>query len=205
MKKLMFVLMAAAIMLFAVSAFCADGKMMFGVKAGLNMANLTGDNVDNTSIKMGMVGGAFMCYKITDIIAVQPELLFVMKGAKRDSAGSEEQWKINYIEIPLLLKVNMPTEGKIKPSLYAGPGIGILMSSKLDEVDAKDITKSSNISLIAGAAVAYQLEKGAISFEARYDVGLATIGKNASDDAGATEPSIKTSDISIMVGYAFAF
>jgi hypothetical protein len=207
MKKVLFVSMIAAMVLFAASPLFAQGKMMFGVKGGLNLANLTGSDVENTSIKPGAAVGAFMCYKFTDIFAVQPEVLFIMKGAKEDSADVSIKWKANYIEIPLLLKVSMPTEGKIKPSLYVGPGIGILLSSKVsdgEEVDLKDYTKSSNISLIAGAAVAYQLEKGAVSLEARYDVGLQTIAKNGPDDTG-TEPDIKTSDISIMVGYAFAF
>ena len=207
MKKSIFVLLTAAMMLFAVSAYAGDGKMMLGIKAGLDMANLTGDDVSDTSIKMGAVGGAFMCYKVTDLVAIQPEVLFAMKGAKWDSAGYEVNYKINYIEIPVLLKVLLPTEGKIKPALYAGPAIGILMSSKAsngEEVDMKDETKSTNFSLVAGAALGYQLEKGAIFAEARYDVGLATIGKTE-DDVDGEEPSIKTSDIMVMVGYAFPF
>jgi len=204
MKKSIFVLLTAAMMLFAVSAYAGDGKIMLGIKAGLDMANLTGDDVSDTSIKMGAVGGAFMCYKVTDLIAIQPELLFAMKGAKGDTSGVDVQWKINYIEIPVLLKVLLPTEGKIKPALYAGPAIGILISSKFEDEDWKDFTKSTNFSLVAGAAVAYQLEKGAVFGEARYDVGLATIGKTE-DDVSGEEPSIKTSDIMVMVGYAFPF
>ena len=203
MKKFMFVLMIGAMMLFAVSAFCADGKMMFGVKAGLNMTNVTGDDKpDNVSMSMGVIGGAFMCYKITDIIAVQPELLFAMKGAKADSAGFEVQWKFNYVEIPLLLKVNLPTEGKIKPSLYAGPALGILMSAKAEDEDVKEFFKSTDIGLLAGAAVGYQMEKGLLFAEARYEVGLTTIDKAEGDEDAA---DIKNTAISILVGYAFAF
>jgi len=131
-----------------------------------------------------------------------------MKGAKgKDDEGADGQWNINYIEIPVLLKVNMPTEGKIKPFLAVGPGLGILLSSKQtdgEEVDVKDYTKSTNFGIIAGAGVAYQMEGGSLSLEARYEIGLSTIAKNAEGDDAATA-DIKTSDISILVGYGFAF
>lgn len=206
MKKFTFALMLAAVMLFAAAPLFAEG-MTFGVKAGLNMANITGDLKD-TSMKIGMAGGAFLTYNITEMFAVQPEVLFTMKGAKgKDPDGAEGKWNINYIEIPVLLKVNLPTEGKIDPFLAVGPGIGILMSSKQSDgesVDVKDYTKSTNFGIIAGAGVGYQMEKATLSLEARYEIGLATIAKNAEGD-DTEVPSYKTSDISILVGYGFAF
>lgn len=206
MKKVTVALMVAAVVLLAVSPLFAKG-IMVGVKAGVNLANLTGSDVENTSILTGMAGGAFLCYNITDIFAVQPEILFSMKGAKEDSAGTSIKWKANYIEIPILLKANLPTEGKIKPSLYAGPGFGILVSSKQTdgtEMDVKDFTKSSNIGIIAGAAVAYEMGNAALSLDARYEVGLQTIAKTNADDTGDA-PEVKTSDITIMVGYGIKF
>lgn len=203
MKKLVLVLMVAAISLFAVSPLFAKG-MMFGVKGGLNLANLTGSDVNNASIKTGIDVGVFLTYDISDIFAVEPELLFSMKGAKSDSASVTGSWKVNYIEIPILLKAKLPTDGKIKPCIYVGPGIGFLMSSKISddiEIDMKDFTKSTDITLIAGAGVSYMMEKGALSFEARYEVGLSTIAKTPI----GTAPDYKTSDIAILVGYGFAF
>jgi hypothetical protein len=205
MKKLTLVLMIAAVMIFAASPLFAEG-MMFGIKGGLNIANLSGDDVEGTSAKTAMAVGGFMCYNFTEIFAVQPEVLFSMKGAKETDDSEDINWKINYIEIPILLKVNLPTEGKIDPSLYAGPGFGLLLSSKMSnsgEVDMKDETASMDIGIIAGAAVAYQMEKGALSLEARYEVGMTTLAKNE-DDTGS-KPDVKNSVISIMVGYAFAF
>jgi hypothetical protein len=206
MKKFTFALMLAAVMVFAAAPLFAAG-MTFGVKAGLNLANLTGD-IKDTSMKVGMAGGAFLTYNITEIFAVQPEVLFMMKGAKgKAEDGTDGKWSVNYIEIPVLLKVNLPTEGKMDPFLAVGPGIGILMSSKQSDgesVDVKDYTKSTNFGIIAGAGVAYQMEKATLSLEARYEIGLATIAKNAAGDDSAVD-SIKTSDISILVGYGFAF
>jgi hypothetical protein len=205
MKKSMFVLMIAVMTIFAASPLFAEG-MMFGVKAGLNLANVMGDDAEETSMKVGAVGGVFMCYDITEIFALQPELLFTMKGAKYDVGDEEGTWKTNYIEIPVLFRVNLPTEGKIKPMLYAGPALGILMSAKDEDEDVKDYLKTMDIGVVAGAGVAYQLEKGAISFEARYEIGMSTVYDLTDEELeGREQPDLKNSVISFMVGYGFAF
>jgi hypothetical protein len=165
----------------------------------------------DTSSKMGLVAGGFLCYNSNEIVALQPEFLFSMKGWKamvEDEEGDilvEMTGKLNYIEIPLLLKVNLPTDGKIDPSLYAGPGFGILLSAKSkfsdgEEEDNKDRTAGLDIGVIAGAGLAYQMESGALSFEARYEVGLTPLAKDKD-----SEPDAFNSVISIMVGYGFAF
>ncbi len=215
MKKFTFALMLAAVALFVASPLFAEG-MMFGVKGGLNMANITGDNTEGTSMKMGGVGGVFMCYKITEIFAIQPEIFFSMKGTKMDFVEEidgedvtiETSMKLNYIEIPLLFKVNLPTEGAIKPMLYAGPALGILMTAKVSgeaegvsvDVDIKDEVKSTDIGILAGAGVGYQMENGGmLSLEARYEIGMTSIDNSAAAD------NVKNGVISIMVGYGFAF
>ncbi|MDD4858404.1 MAG: porin family protein [Candidatus Krumholzibacteria bacterium] len=208
MKKFTLAMMLAAMMLFAASSLFAEG-MMFGVKGGLNIANLTGDDVEDASSKTAVVAGVFFSYDITEIFAVQPELLFSMKGTTMDAEEGEENWKTTYLELPLLLKVNLPTEGKIKPMLYAGPAFGLLMSAKVEDEDIKDQLKTMDIGIVAGAGVGYQLEKGLIFAEARYEIGLTglTDFSDAELDAiGMTEqPDAKNSTISIMVGYGFPF
>lgn len=207
MKKYTLAIVAlAALVAFSSPLFAQDGKMMFGVKGGLNLANLSGDDVEDTSMKIGMAGGVFMCYKLTDIFAIQPELLFSMKGAEFTEDDVDGSYKVNYFEIPLLFKVNLPTEGKIKPNLYAGPALGILMSADVEvgdySADMKDFTKSTDIGIIAGAGLGYQMEKGMLCAEVRYEVGMGTIDEPAED---VDEADVKNSVVSILVGYGFAF
>ena len=69
-----------------------------GVKAGINIANVSGDDVENADSKLGLIGGGFLTYKISDMFAIQPELLFTMKGSKSketDAIGTSET-TINY-------------------------------------------------------------------------------------------------------------
>jgi hypothetical protein len=217
--------MLAAILLFTASPLFAEGRM-FGVKGGLNVANVTGADAEGLSLKMGFVGGTYLCYNITEVFAIQAEYLFSMKGAEWSDII---KFNFNYMEIPLLLKINIPTEGKIKPSLYAGPALGILMSAKAEvmsigvDVDIKDYVKSTNLGLVAGAGVGYEMEnKGLLFLEARYEIGMPIIARDMKftvsreNTTGTTttgtmvtawwsDVNVKTSDFSIMAGYGFAF
>lgn len=224
MKKFTFGLMLAAVMLFAAAPLFAEG-MMFGVKGGLNMANLTGDDVSNTKSRTAFVGGAFGSFSITEIFAIQPELLYAMKGAALDISDFDASLNLSYIEIPILFKVNLPTEGKIKPSLYAGPSISFLMSAEADSAgtttDIKDFAKSTDYGIIAGGSLGYQMGNGGLLFlEARYEVGLTSVaekgamllgedGEDLTEEELAAlaevEPDMINSGFSIMVGYGFAF
>jgi hypothetical protein len=214
MKKLTFVLMLAAVMLFTAAPLFAEG-MMFGIKGGLNMSNLTGDDatIGDTapSMKMGFGGGIFFNYAFTELFAVQVEGLYMMKGATYEWSEGEESGsvdvKIDYIEVPLLLKVTIPTEGKIKPAIFAGPTFGFLMSAKGPgedgkEVDIKDEVESMDIGIIGGAEIGYKLEKGMIFLSASYEVGMQTIGKVEEGEEGDA-PDFKNTNIGIYLGYGF--
>ncbi|TFG88147.1 MAG: PorT family protein, partial [Candidatus Atribacteria bacterium] len=80
MKRLIIALALVALMS---STVFAEG-MTFGVKAGLNLANLAGDDIEDMKMKLCFGGGVFMNYPMTESISLQPELLFMMKGAKVD-------------------------------------------------------------------------------------------------------------------------
>ncbi len=206
MKKTMFALMMAAVLLFAAAPLFAEG-ITLGGKIGGNFTNIvTEDAGADTNTKLGIIGGAFMCYNFTEIFAIQPELLFSMKGAE---VAPDSATKYNYLEIPLLLKVSLPTEGKIKPSIFAGPSFGLLLSAKdeFDE-DVKECAKSYDIGIVAGIGIGYELDMGTFFIEGRYEVGLTSISDLSDEQLKllklTEQPDVKNSALSAMVGFSFA-
>lgn len=200
-KSLCVVLAIIGFMALGVASVRAE-NVMFGVEGGLSLANLKGGDVYNNSIKYGATGGVFGRYTLSDIFAIQPEVLFAMKGAKYEADGIKSQQEINYIEIPVLLRATMQNEGKLKPSLFAGPAIGILLSNKItngEEIDIKDASNSGDFGLVFGAGAEYMLEKGCVLIDARYELGLTSTMKSAEDK------EVKNSVISIMIGYGMQF
>ena len=54
----------------------------FGVKAGANLANLSGSGVTSNDPKFGAYGGVFVNIPINAQFKIQPEVLYSMQGTK---------------------------------------------------------------------------------------------------------------------------
>lgn len=213
MKKLLF----TAVVVFAFGVSSAQ-DMNFGVKAGLNVANLTGDIEDANSL-IGAHAGVFAEFKISDKFSFQPELLFSMQGAKQKFSETEiiagetytyteeSKEKLNYINIPLMAKYYAAE----KFSLEVGPQIGFLMSAKNDyeytetyagvsysesgSVDVKEFYKGIDFGLNFG--VAYDFTENLLA-GVRYNLGLSNI-----NDVGDSNYKIKNSVFQVSLGYRF--
>jgi hypothetical protein len=212
MKKLV-LLTVALLFTFSAVAFSQDvvtGLTGKGFKVGLDMANFTGDDApDEASMKLGFTGGGFITYAFSDLFALQPELLFTMKGAKSDAGGVDYKTNLSYIEIPVLFKVQLVGGGNFKPNFYAGPAISFLMSAKATAdpeptgwvEDVKDDFKSTDIGLIggAGADLLMGMGPGKVTFDIRYNIGLSSLD-NVDDGFDA---KVNNSAITFLVGYGF--
>jgi len=204
MKKI--ILTVAAVMALSTAAKAQDtnsGNVKLGIKAGLNVATLTGEDVsDDVKSRVGFHAGVVAEFKVAPNFSIQPELLYSQQGAKIDtfeeSFNVETTLKVNYLNLPVLAKYYI-----IKGlSIEAGPQIGYRLSSKMkvevpglgtDEIDFKDQTKSIDFGLVGG--VAYDLPMG-VFFQARYNAGLSKIN----DD---NDGSAKNGVFQVSVGYKF--
>jgi hypothetical protein len=229
MKRLALIL--GLVLLLAVGVTAQEKKVAFGLKAGMDLANMSGDYLDSLasdhSMKVGFIGGGFVEVEAAPQFALQLEALYAMKGTKlTDDAlpTFEGKVKTQYIEIPVLFKFLIPTQGNVKPNLFVAPTVGFLTSAKLTvsestfgidtTVDVKDAAKSVEFGLGFGGGISVPMESFTITFDARYTLGLTKLIKheewNALLDAqpGDSEyltedPSVKNNNISFMVGVLF--
>jgi hypothetical protein len=218
MRKTLITMMAlAAFAMLLVVPAQAQMKTEFGLKGAVNMANMSGD-VENNKMMLAFGGGIFARIMPNDQICIQPEVLYMMKGCKFDDVGTTTDAKtvFNYIEVPVLVKYMIPTEGKISPCIFAGPAVGMLMSAKAKgtqdntdyDNDIKDFMKSIDFGVAFGAGIDFAVgEKGKITFDARYTLGLNNLNDVSEADAATfgfgVDDSFKNGVISVMVGYAF--
>ena len=180
----------------------------FGVKGGFNMSNLTNDdNVDDENVLYGFNAGVYATLPISDYIAIQPELLFTTKGAEleynNDLLQGNAKFKLNYIELPLLVRVNITKNFNIQAGGYAS----YLVSSKVtgdgdidfdEDIDTDDLNKFD-----AGIAAGVGVDFSPISIGVRYNYGLTKVGKERSDGFGGTYtfPDAKNSNLSVYLSY----
>ena len=128
MRKSFRIFAVAAVALAATALTAqAQGAKQFGIVAGVDFANMSGDDVDNTSSKTGFVGGFYVAIPIADRVAIEPEVLYASKGFV-DSDNSDFKLSNNYIEIPVLVRYSFSNEGGVY--FLAGPAVGFSISCK---------------------------------------------------------------------------
>ena len=202
------------------------GQVKFGVKAGLNLANMTIKSdlaTSDTKMKMGIHLGGVGEYALSDVFSVEAGLLFSTKGAKftfdgEDGSGNvikiTETLGLNYLEIPINAIYKKELSG-LKIFGFAGPYLGYALSgkSKSDEAGSKDYTikfgskKATATDPTSGddmKGLDFGLNIGAgvdikgITISLQYGLGLSNLAVYT--DGGNTE---KNKVIGISVGYKF--
>jgi hypothetical protein len=207
MKRTYVIAFVLAFMLIATSASAVD--MMLGLKGGVNIAGVYGEATnEGKETRLGFIGGASLDFKVHKMFSVQPELLFANKGWKRSEGNDEAVWKIDYFEIPVLIKFHIPANEVADPYIYLGPAVGINVTGTLevtedgetDSRDFKDNLTSADFSIVGGAGVDIMVgEKGAVIIEVRVDTSLSTF------DSADDPDDIKNYAIGAMIGYGFKF
>jgi len=180
---------SALVLSFLSAPAFAAGMTEKGVKAGINMANLTGDDVSDNSNKMGFTVGGFGVWDMGNNLSVQIDALYTQKGAEFTGATLSQ----NYIDVPVMARYSMPVSG-MNVNLLAGPYLGLLLSADYDGTDTKDTTTSMDYGLQFGASTIVQKQ---YLIDVRYSMGLVTI------DDTSPAADVKHSGILITGGYLF--
>jgi hypothetical protein len=201
---------ALALAVFALAGSAAAQDMQFGVKGGLSLAKFGGEDNDlgdvEPDIRTGVAAGAFLSFPLGDRVSLQPEALFVQKGAAYALEDIDATLKVDYVEVPLFLKARLGGDG-IRPYLLAGPYVGFRVKAEgegeVDDentnvTDLEDETKSTDYGVTGGVGVEFGSD-GAFLLEARYTRGLTSVDAREEEEAN----DIKNSAWLFLVGFRF--
>jgi len=128
--------------------------------------------------------------------ALQPELLFVNKGSEFDVSGvGTRNIKLDYLELPVLVRFEAAPNAPINPHLYVGPSIAFNVGCNvtlkgagvpLTSSDCKrdEFLKPADVdwNAVVGAGVDVAVGGFGITGGARYGVGLSNINRNSAGD-----------------------
>ncbi len=190
MKRVVLGIAVLVLALAPLAASPAHAGVALGLKGGLSLSHVNAD-LFSTENRTGFVGGAYAAFNLGPAIGVQPELLFVRKGAKLfsqnvsvggvDLGDVHTTLDVDYVEIPVLLRLSLPTPGPVSVRLLAGPVADIKVSEKLSLGGLVSYSLSSNqvknadYGIAAGGAVAVQSGGVRVVGEGRYTYGLTNI------------------------------
>ena len=170
----------------------------YGIKLGINLANIHGKNVNDTKTKFGIIGGIYYDYSIQGNFSIQPEVLFSMKGFRVEDQNwnIEGQETFNYIDIPVLVKYKYEYSSSFQPILYFGPCFSFHLFSTY-HVENNNITysgdrkdmKSFELSIAPGLILKLNNK---LDVDCRFTLGLTEVNAIKS----------KNSVLSIILGYS---
>lgn len=198
---------AALLIMVAFSPAIMAQELSFGPKIGISSTTLVGNDVpDGAKAAGNFVGGFFFKANAGDIVAIQPEVLYHRKGSTtKDSQSDDGQTlTIDYLEVPLLIKVQIPVEGTVYPFVYAGPYgafeldntyearasfFGIQWTAT-DQADVNDFDYGA----VVGAGLDIQADAIYFGLDARYGIGMSQI-LMVNDE----QKDVKNRSLSLMV------
>lgn len=170
--------------------FVATGQSLnVGAKAGLNVASLNGDDTDEIDGRTSFHVGAVVNLGITELFAVQPEVVYSAQGFTAENEGAEATGKLDYLNIPILADFTI-AEGL---SLQGGPQFGINITDEADFDGVTESLEAESFDLAAVIGAQYKTALG-LFFQARYAIGFSDVIQDV--DA-------KNANLSLSVGYFY--
>lgn len=174
----------------ALVATCTAGyaqNSSAGIKGGLNFSSLTTDGNDDKNLKLGFHVGVFDKISLSESFAIQPELLYSIKGQKYEYDGyadGETKFNLHYIDLPVKLVFNLSEDF----SIFAGPYASYLISAGLEtnaevlnsyQIDSEDEVDRKYFNTIdygLTAGIGFDLDP--LIFGVNYNLGLNQVAKD---------------------------
>jgi hypothetical protein len=168
----------------------AQFAFSFGPKGGLAVTTFRGADTDNIEARTSWFGGVFTNFQLGKAIALQPEFLLTERGADVTSNNVRSNIRINYFEIPVLIKARLPLANEvIFPHILAGPNFGFRTNVDLTGTDTNsgvaveantDDVRRSDVGALVGAGIDIQTQGSGVFFtiDGRYGWSFADFSDN---------------------------
>ena len=168
----------------------AQTRPRTGIKAGLSASSLFYDNASANDKKerIGFHAGVFTQVPVGSAFAIQPELLYINKGASSGYSvlgnTGRNSFNLNYVELPVLATIKLGNFADIQ----AGPYVSYLLSSN---VKSEGSLGSAGVNLNPdqfnrvdyGLAGGVNVYAGQLLIGVRYEQGLQKIANTTASQA----------------------
>jgi len=149
---------------FALTSVPLNAQRVLAVEAGLSVAKLGGSDAGSNTPRTGLSAGASLTLPVTEILGIQVGAAYVQKGATDNSTGVNAELAIDYFEVPVLLRVGIPSASKVSAHILVGPAV-----SFLTQCNAKGSSGGVNVSI---PCAQLPLDTKNVDFGAMGGVGL---------------------------------
>lgn len=189
------------------------------LKGGVNLADVFGDDVESSDPRPRLAAGGSVDLLSLGPVTIAPELYYAQKGADNLQTdlqqGTPVQVSLEYVEVPVLLRVGLPFGGtRLSPYVSGGPVFGWQLDCTFEsdvqagvsddcnqllggEGQLEETLRDYEQGLMFGAGFAFDVLPGfgAITLDARYSLGLTRLSE---DDDG---PDIQNRAFALLLGW----
>ena len=188
-------------------SFPAFSQLSFGIKVGTNVSEYSfkeqGTTIPQETIN-GFTLGAVLEIGLSDNIFIQPEAMFVQKGSQFQVLNEDNKFNVNYLDIPILLKIKLINSNLFNINLLGGPSFGLALNGEEttgnETIDinfgGENGLKRFDLGINAGGGVGINLGSIGVFGDIRYLFGV-------SDISDTNNREIKNKGLNISVGLMF--
>jgi hypothetical protein len=197
----------------ATIGYTAQAQTMLIPKGGAVFSNLK-TSESGVSGRTGYVAGLGLGIPVTadNFFVIQPEILYIQKGANFSTNGTSARvgnTYINYAELPILAKINFGGES-FRAYVNGGPSIAYALFGRTNQngalVDVKfgddaDVTFNNRIDfgLQFGGGIGFKAGPGDILLDLRYGLGLSNL---LNQPVAGTDTEAQNRVYALTLGYA---
>ncbi|HNX98148.1 MAG TPA: porin family protein [Candidatus Aminicenantes bacterium] len=183
-----------------------------GVKGGTGFASLqfhiSGDEEWGTLIAPR--GGVCAEFSLTGPLALETGAIWAPKGGRLEETWNGKPlrctFRVEYLELPTLLKVVPWPNGKLRPALYGGgylaPRLSAHQTLEYDgeqvEDDVSSVVRALDLGWLVGTSLDVRVGAGRLGLDARFQLGLSEVRGPASAQMRVTHRVF-----SLLLGYWF--
>jgi hypothetical protein len=165
-----------------------------GIKGGLNVSNVGGDDIENNAIRTSIHAGFVTEFIISDHFSVQPELLYSGQGFSKQEPDDFSREKLDYLLLPVLAKYYVAKN----LSIETGPQVGYLLSAKSRTNDSNEsIDELSKVDFSLDLGLGYELKNG-VFFQGRYNLGITNVNDGPDSSANKYTNSVFQFSVGIL-------
>lgn len=191
------------ILMTGIASAAAAQEMSIGAKGGVAFSTLSFDPSSEISydLRTGLVAGGFVTFPLGSRLAIQPEGLFVQKGAKVDDLGVTATIELDYVEVPVLVTYRIAGGTARSFHVFGGPSIAFNVSASSSASFGGSTIETSNEedieTLDYGVVFGAGMNAGRFTVDGRFTLGLANVNREVD------EPKARTRSLAVLAGVRF--
>ncbi len=203
-----------ALATFCVSTLASPAAAQFGFRGGMNLSKFVGADASRSESARGLNLGASISLLHIGPVSIVPEVYYAEKGSKEVdlTTATSFEYGLDYIELPVLVKVAFPIKGWLRGYIDGGPAYAWNIDCSVSATEAGttntlsecgEMFRSFNTAMekadrgvVMGGGIDFTVPGlGGLNLDARLVRGLARLR------TGATGSDIKNQAMSLMLGY----